>query len=65
LTAREHHVFLAFKIQTPGKYPEEYLPRLQHGESLKTKERYKKFSITIGMRLKIFNTPNYICLWLI
>jgi hypothetical protein len=26
----------AFKIQTPGKYPEEYLPHLQHGESLKT-----------------------------
>jgi hypothetical protein len=25
-----------FKIQTPGKYPEEYLPHLQHGESLKT-----------------------------
>jgi hypothetical protein len=27
---------LAFKIQTPGKYLEEYLPHLQHGESLKT-----------------------------
>jgi hypothetical protein len=27
----------AFKIQTPGKYPKEYLPHLQHGESLKTK----------------------------
>jgi hypothetical protein len=26
----------AFKIQTPGKYPKEYLPHLQHGESLKT-----------------------------
>jgi hypothetical protein len=26
----------AFKIQTPGKYPEEYLPHLQHGGSLKT-----------------------------
>jgi hypothetical protein len=25
-----------FKIQTPGKYPEEYLPHLQRGESLKT-----------------------------
>jgi hypothetical protein len=28
----------AFKIQTPGKYPKEYLPHLQHGESLKTKK---------------------------
>jgi hypothetical protein len=27
----------AFKIQTPGKYPKEYIPHLQHGESLKTK----------------------------
>jgi hypothetical protein len=27
---------LAFNIQTPGKYPEENLPYLQHGESLKT-----------------------------
>jgi hypothetical protein len=26
----------AFNIQTPGKYPEENLPYLQHGESLKT-----------------------------
>jgi hypothetical protein len=26
----------AFKIQMPGKYPEEYLPHLQHGKSLKT-----------------------------
>jgi hypothetical protein len=25
-----------FNIQTPGKYPEENLPYLQHGESLKT-----------------------------
>jgi hypothetical protein len=28
----------AFKIQTPGKYSVEYLPHLQHGESLKTKK---------------------------
>jgi hypothetical protein len=26
----------AFNIQTPGKYPEEYIPHLQHGQSLKT-----------------------------
>jgi hypothetical protein len=26
----------AFNIHTPGKYPEENLPYLQHGESLKT-----------------------------
>jgi hypothetical protein len=26
----------AFKIQTPGKYPKEYLHHLQHGESFKT-----------------------------
>jgi hypothetical protein len=26
----------AFNIQTPGKYPEENVPYLQHGESLKT-----------------------------
>jgi hypothetical protein len=26
----------AFNIQTQGKYPEENLPYLQHGESLKT-----------------------------
>jgi hypothetical protein len=26
----------AFNIQTPGKYPEENIPYLQHGESLKT-----------------------------
>jgi hypothetical protein len=25
-----------FNIQTPGKYPEESTPYLQHGESLKT-----------------------------
>jgi hypothetical protein len=30
----------AFKIQTPGKYPKEYLPHLQHGESLKTKIKF-------------------------
>jgi hypothetical protein len=27
---------LAFNIQTQGKYPEENIPYLQHGESLKT-----------------------------
>jgi hypothetical protein len=26
----------AFNIQTPGKYPEENIPYLQHGESFKT-----------------------------
>jgi hypothetical protein len=25
-----------FNIQTPGKYPEDNIPYLQHGESLKT-----------------------------
>jgi hypothetical protein len=29
----------AFNIQTPGKYPEENRPYLQHGESLKTTRR--------------------------
>jgi hypothetical protein len=28
----------AFNIQMPGKYPEENLPYLQHGESLKNKK---------------------------
>jgi hypothetical protein len=27
---------LAYKIQTPGKFPEYYILQLQHGESLKT-----------------------------
>jgi hypothetical protein len=27
---------LAYKIQTPGKFPEDYILQLQHGESLKT-----------------------------
>jgi len=28
----------AFNTQTPGKYPEDNLPLLQHGESLKTRK---------------------------
>jgi hypothetical protein len=31
----------AFNIQTPGKYPEENIPYLQHGESLKTTIKVK------------------------
>jgi hypothetical protein len=27
---------LAYKIQMPGKFPEDYILQLQHGESLKT-----------------------------
>jgi hypothetical protein len=27
---------LAYKIQTPGKFPEDYILQLQHSESLKT-----------------------------
>jgi hypothetical protein len=27
---------LAYKIQTPGKFPEDYILYSQHGESLKT-----------------------------
>jgi hypothetical protein len=36
---------LAFNTQTPGKYPEDNLSLLQHGESLKTKteELFKLF----------------------
>jgi hypothetical protein len=34
----------AFNIQTPGKYPEEYLSHLQHGESLKTMIEAMKLS---------------------
>jgi hypothetical protein len=37
----------AFNIQTPGKYPEKYLPHLQHGESLKT--MFKMDSKVAGM----------------
>jgi hypothetical protein len=33
-----------FNIQTPGKYPEENIPYLQHGESLKTAS-FVKFDI--------------------
>jgi hypothetical protein len=47
----------AFKIQTPGKYPKEYLPHLQHGESLKTKS-YRD----IGMRKSsVFVVPCTVC----
>jgi hypothetical protein len=37
----------AFNIQTPGKYPEENLPYLQHGESLKTMIRKLSFIIYV------------------
>jgi len=30
----------AFKLQTPGKFPEEYKLHSEHGESLKTTTRY-------------------------
>jgi hypothetical protein len=36
----------AFNIQTPGKYPEENIPYLQHGESLKTAISGDKFYCT-------------------
>jgi hypothetical protein len=31
-------LIMAYKIQTPGKFPEDYILQLQHGESLKTKK---------------------------
>jgi hypothetical protein len=40
----------AFNIQTPGKYPEENIPYLQHGESLKT-------TIVYMFRLKMILYP--------
>jgi hypothetical protein len=33
----------AFNTQTPGKYPEDNLSLLQHGESLKTRNTYNIF----------------------
>jgi hypothetical protein len=36
---------LAFNTQTPGKYPEDNLSLLQHGENLKT----RNISILIGI----------------
>ena len=30
----------AFKLQTPGKFPEEYKLHSEHGESLKTKTEF-------------------------
>jgi hypothetical protein len=37
----------AFNIQTPGKYPEENLPYLQHGESLKIMLRVFDYICTL------------------
>jgi hypothetical protein len=34
----------AFNTQTPGKYPEDNLSLLQHGESLKTRIKHFLFS---------------------
>jgi hypothetical protein len=31
----------AFKLQTPGKFPEEYKLHSEHGESLKTTKSFK------------------------
>jgi len=36
----EIFAYLAFKIQTPGKFPEEYKLHSEHGESLKTTVRH-------------------------
>jgi hypothetical protein len=33
---------LAYKIQTPGNYPEESIQHSEHGESLKPRRREKK-----------------------
>jgi hypothetical protein len=35
----------AYKIQTPGNYPEESIQHSEHGESLKSKIYYNLFSI--------------------
>jgi hypothetical protein len=33
----------AYKIQTPGNYPEENIQHLQHGESLKSRKNFTFF----------------------
>jgi hypothetical protein len=40
---------LGYKIQTPGKFPEEYILQLQHGESLKTPKMLFNFMINQQM----------------
>jgi hypothetical protein len=50
----------AFNIQTPGKYPEDNIPYLQHGKSLKTKkfnvmEVLKKYIISFNKTGSYFN----------
>jgi hypothetical protein len=37
----------AFNTQTPGKYPEDNLSLLQHGESLKTRNIPEYFKLTV------------------
>jgi hypothetical protein len=39
----------AYKIQTPGNYPEEIIQHSEHGESLKSRNSYLKiFGLTTG-----------------
>jgi hypothetical protein len=42
----------AFNIQTPGKYPEENLPYLQHGECLKNMISQKQLRKEIYLLFK-------------
>jgi len=45
----------AYKIQTPGNYPEENIQHTKHGESLKT----KKILFHIYMKLNMFRATHH------
>jgi hypothetical protein len=53
----------AFNTQTPGKYPEDNLSLLQHGESLKTRVEFQLLFQFLGLRIEFAEsvTENSIC----
>jgi len=57
-----------FKLQTPGKFPEEYKLHSEHGESLKTflylsrKGRDNGFPYLFPKRRKVWIISHFLCL---
>jgi len=44
----------AYKIQTPGNYPEENMQHSEHGESLKSRKERFYFTMTVNKNAGIF-----------
>ena len=43
----------AFNTQTRGKYPEDILSLLQHGESLKTRNQFSSPALQLQLQLQL------------